>query len=153
MLLFERQALFLARKAQELEKSEGLTVVAVFFHDADPNSDEKHKNLWEKIAEAMLRGFRQEKYERGVPMVPQPISEVWFLCALKNPPYHNCGVLENLSGKPGAAKNLKKELEDLLGKSPLHDLIHEGRVDPRKIDMPSYNAFRERLEEVLASLS
>lgn len=152
MLRYARMALFLARKARELEKDAGGSVVAVCFHDADPDSRQKDEPLWEKVANAMLLGFDHEEYSLGVPMVPQPISEAWLLCALKKTPYQDCAALERLSGSRRSPDNLKKRLGEALGRGGLNDRVLDGSVDHRKIDMPSFNAFRERLRDVLSGL-
>jgi hypothetical protein len=101
----------------------------------------------------MLNGFDEEGFSRGVPMIPKPKSEAWLICALKSNPYQGCDALEDRSGSDRSPKSLKKELENLLGKQPTRDLlcdkIRTMAVDIDKIKMPSFNAFRERLEKVI----
>jgi hypothetical protein len=86
-------------------------------------------------------------------MIPKPTSEVWLLCALRENPYQGCAALEGRSGSPHSPHSLKSELEKRLGhqatRDDLCDLVTNGKIDHRRIDMPSFNAFRERLEAVL----
>jgi hypothetical protein len=71
---------------------------------------------------------------------------------LKKQPYQGCDALEHRSGNDNSPKSLKKELAKLLREEVTPDLLCKkvrGSIDPRKITMPSFKAFRDRLEEVL----
>lgn len=89
-------------------------------------------------------------------MLPKPKSEAWLLCALKANPYQSCAALENESGNDASPNNLKGELAKVLGTDPhreiLCDHFNAGRIDPHRIDMPSFYAFKTRLGEVLTAL-
>lgn len=153
MLRYARMALFLAQEARNLEENVGRDVVVVCFHDADPKNKDKGKPVWKNVANAMSYGFKRESFVRGVPMVPQPISEAWFLCALKQTPYRDCADLERLSGSRRSPDNLKERLGEALERTELKDRVLDGSVDHRRIDMPSFNAFRDRLRDVLSGQS
>ena len=87
-------------------------------------------------------------------MIPKPKSEAWIICALKREPYQRCERLEDRSGNDRSPNSLKKELEQLLGTAPsrehLCDLVADGTVSVERIRMPSFDAFRSRLEEVIS---
>jgi hypothetical protein len=105
---------------------------------------------------SILTGFEAEKISTGVPMIPKPKSEAWILCALRNK-YQYCAKLENESGNDDSPNSLKQQLEDHLGESGsrilLNDKIDDGEIDIDRItDMPSINAFKDRLNKVLELL-
>ena len=125
--------------------------MAVLFRDADTAT--AGRGTWPEKRKSVLDGFLEEGFARGVPMIPKPTSEAWLLCALRDHPYQNCAALEDRSSNPHSPHSLKRELEERLGRPPtregLCELVTNGRIDHRRIDMPSFNAFRERLEAVL----
>lgn len=142
----------LACKAVALAESEGDLVLPVLFRDAD-GTQSAGRGEWQAKWESMLKGFRDGESALGVPMLPQPKSEAWLLCACRQPAYQHCSQLEQESGNDRSPNPLKAQLDALLdGASSavqLADAVHSGRVDPQRIDMPSYNAFRARLDQVL----
>jgi len=81
-------------------------------------------------------------------MIPKPVSEAWLVCALQEHPYQNCAGLENLS-----PQSLKRRLEQLLGRRPsrkeLVQMVADRTIDVDRLKMPSFTAFRSRLEEVI----
>jgi hypothetical protein len=97
----------------------------------------------------MIRGFHDEGFERGVPMIPKPKSEAWIICAVKNTPYQGCDALEKRSGNDKSPKALKDELTEILGVLPsremLCDMVNNGTIDNNRIHMPSFKAFRRDL--------
>ena len=100
----------------------------------------------------MLDGFDEEKFSKGVPMIPKPKSEAWLICALKKNAYQNCHALENRSGNDNSPRSLKDELAKLLGERATPDLLCEKvrtKVDIDKIKMPSFQSFRDRFEQVI----
>lgn len=129
-------------------------VVAVLFRDSD-GTQTTSANDWEWKLRSMVEGFGAAAVEVGVPMLPRPKSEAWLLCALRGNPYEHCAALEDESGNDASPNSLKKMLAALLGRElnseELADLVRDGRVDPGRIDMPSYNVFRERLREAIAT--
>jgi len=148
---FFNNARGLARIAKEREGERKDDVVAVLFRDADTAT--AGRGPWSEKRQSMLDGFTEEGFAKGVSMIPKPTSEAWLLCALRENPYQGCTALEDRSGNPHSPHSLKGELEERLGHPPtreeLCDMVTNGRIDHRRIDMPSFNAFRERLEAVL----
>ncbi len=139
--------------AIEKSQTRGEQVVAVLFRDSDDRKSSGRKE-WSDKWDSMIRGFAAAKFDAGVPMLPKPISEAWLLCALKEKgPYDNCAALERRSPSPKAKRPLKQELNDVCGgnssRSNLCALVEQKRVSADNIDMPSFNAFRERLLEVI----
>jgi hypothetical protein len=128
-------------------------VVAVLFRDSD-NRASSERGEWSDKWESMINGFSNAGFSAGVPMLPKPISEAWLLCALKRKmPYENCAALERRSSSPKAKAPMKKELKDICNgdssRSYLCDLFEKGKIEASKIDMPSFNAFRDRLLKVI----
>ena len=153
---FFKNARALARLAREREKFEGCEVASVFFRDTDGTRSTK-KGLWKEKVASMNTGFAAEKYERGIPMVPKPKSEAWLICALQENPYQNCKKLEDelpgnekapLPAKDILAELMQKRGEDGFSVEMVNDWIGDGTIDLQRIDMPSFNAFKERLIEV-----
>ena len=149
---FFNNARILARVARDQEARHNVEVVAVLFRDSDGTAS-AGRGLWAEKRDSMLHGFAEEGFERGVPMLPKPKSEALILCALKYM-YQACDALEERSGNDASPNSLKAELEQFLGRWPsreeLCDMVRTGAIDFRQIDMPSFTAFRSRLDEVLA---
>ncbi len=149
---FFENARALALIAKEKAKSAKDDVIAVLFRDSDGTAAaaavcgaDKH--------DSMLAGFEHEQFLRGVPMIPKPKSEAWVICALKKNPYSGCDALEERSGNDNSPNSLKRELKQLYGHSPsreeLCEMVPNREIDIDKIRMPSFKAFRDRLEQVL----
>lgn len=151
-LYFFKHAQMLARLALTQANAIGDKVVAVLFRDADTTAS-AGRGLWDAKQQSILDGFKEEGFAYGVPMVPKPISEAWLICALKDNPYYGCGALEERSGSDRSPASLKRELELLIGQTPSRDVLcqvmESEEFDAERIDMPSFNAFRQRLIEVL----
>jgi hypothetical protein len=125
-------------------------VIAVLFRDGDGTCS-SDRTEWQSKVDAMEQGFKAARFDNGVPMIPRPKSEAWLLCAWRA--HHgSCADLERESGNDGSPKNLKDQLEKLLGLPPtaenLRDKVAES-FDIERITMPSFRAFRERLETVI----
>lgn len=146
---FYRAAYAFGVLAHEEQNNRNEKVIAVLFRD----SDSQQRGLWQDKWQSMLNGFQDAAFEYGVPMLPKPISEAWLLCALKKNPYQNCSTLEKRSSSPDAKKPMKTELSKACNgkasRSALCALIEKGNVDARQINMPSFNAFKSRLIEVI----
>lgn len=132
-------------------------VSPVLFHDADGRCSTK-PGLWKDKAESMRRGFTRSECVLGVPMVANPTSEAWLLCALKTSPYKNCEALETTVSASEQSPNWGKKL---LAKAihpaesngtTLADMVRERRIDALRIEMPSYRAFKDRLKEVVTQM-
>jgi hypothetical protein len=148
---FFNNARLLSRIAKEKAAAIGDDVVAVLFRDADGTAS-AGRGAWPGKRQSMLDGFEEEGFERGVPMIPKPKSEAWLICALKKQPYQGCNALEDRSGNDNSPRSLKKELAKLLHDDATPELLCQkvgDSVDARRIMMPSFTAFRDRLEEVI----
>lgn len=128
-------------------------VIGVLFRDAD-GTQSAGRGHWQDKWDAMELGFSVEDCTLGVPMLPMPKSEAWLICALKpNQPYQHCDSIEQESGNDRSPNSLKKQLKLVLGEDANRELLAEKllnrEVDISRITMPSFVAFRERLESVL----
>lgn len=130
-------------------------VIAVLFRDGDGTASAGRGLYQDKVA-SMQNGFAIENYQDfGVPMMPNPKSEAWLLCAIKQNPYQHCHLLEQESGNDNAHRaTLKEQLEEALRvanlNEPINELIKSGVIDVERIDMPSFNQFKEYLEAAVS---
>lgn len=149
---FTRNAQCLGLLAQAEQTSSRQPVLAVLFRDADRTASSP-RDEWRMKFDSVTRGFAQVKFSAGVPMVPRPKSEAWLLCALKAQSYMGCAVLEDAPGNDGSPRSLKTQLDDLVGGEASVELqvdwITSGRFDISRIDMPSFDAFRNALGSAL----
>jgi hypothetical protein len=148
---FFNNARILARFAKEKAAALDDEVVAVLFRDSDGTAS-AGRGEWHDKRESMLDGFEEEGCDKGVPMIPKPKSEAWLICAWKNHPYQGCEALEGRSGNDTSPNNLKDELDELLDEEVTADSLREKvgeSFDIDRIKMPSFKAFRDRLEEVI----
>jgi len=127
----------------------GIPVIAILFRDGDGTNSKKE---WSAKVESMRRGFGLAEFRTGVSMVPNPKSEAWLICALRTPAYSGCASLEDESGNDNSSNPLKDQLARLCG--GLHpsaetqaDWVRKGRVDPSRIEMPSFSVFQEDLRK------
>jgi hypothetical protein len=152
---FFNNARALAKLAKEKAQHSHAPVVAILFRDADGTASAA-RGQWADKYQSMLDGFAEENFSGGVPMVPKPKSEAWLICALKAAGHQNCAALENRSGNDHSPNALKDELAGLLPRNGAHDWlcaqIDQDQILINEIDMPSFNKFRTRLEEVLGSV-
>jgi hypothetical protein len=134
----------------------GREVVAVLFRDGDGTRSSPPDD-WQRKLESMLNGFQLAGCTTGVPMLPRPKSEAWLLCAMKPQPYQHCAALEDASGNDDSPNSLKTQLEALIGhKASAQEQaqwVRDGRVDPDRLDMPSFLIFRQHLEAAWAAVS
>lgn len=150
---FFQNARTLAAPASELSAARNdEDLIAVLFRDSDGTAS-AGRGLWEEKRQSMLNGFAAAGFSRGVAMIPRPKSEAWLLCALRANPYTACDFLEARSGNDDSPNNLKDELEAVLGEPVTRDLlaalVARRAVDVRRIEMPSFVAFRDGLHNVL----
>ena len=156
--LYFKNARAFARLALEKQEAEKDDVAAVLFRDSDGTNSSASGN-WQDKVNSMKRGFEAENFKRGVPMIARPRSEAWFICALKQNPYECCDTLEtSIPGNDDAPRNAKTILTELLtqkGKTTddLGEMVSENAINVFNISMPSFDAFRKRLEEVSLSMS
>jgi len=151
---FYINAWMLGEIAQEHEAEANDMAVAVLFRDGDGTRSAK-SGIWRDKWNSMKQGFLRAQFERGVPMLPKPKSEAWLLCAAKPNPYQNCADLENaLSGNDDSPNSAKKQLGDILPDTSAEGLKTwvETALDIDRIDMPSFNQFKQSLEKAIESL-
>lgn len=146
---FYRNARALALCAKDKEAELHDDVIAVLFRDSDGTAS-ADRGLWQNKWESIRKGFSDEGFDRGVPMIPKPKSEAWIICSVKENPYQGCGALENRSGNDKSPNSLKGELAGILGDRPsreqLCEMVNKGTIDSNRIDMPSFLAFRQSLD-------
>lgn len=127
--------------------------IAVLFRDSD-GTNASSRDEWQEKFESMVKGFERAEFDAGVPMLPRPKSEAWLLCGLKANPYIRCDALEDESGNDAAPNSLKRQLESAagghVGPTDMADWINT-RIDPTRVDMPSYTAFRDHLDVAAAN--
>ena len=131
---------------------------AVYFHDPD-QTNSGGANTAELIERAMYAGFDKASYNTGVPMIPQPRSEAWLLAYFQKNlqgqhEYNKAERFENLPANDASPNSAKKLLMQAVGASSESETYAKvtaeiGDIDWTKIDMPSFNRFRKRLEVVL----
>jgi hypothetical protein len=130
---YYKNALGLAKLAQSLTEERQQKVVAVLFRDAD-GTVSSGRGEWQQKWQSMQDGFASANY------------------AVKAQPYQHCAALEQRSGNDDSPHALKAELAQLIGDtsaSALTQLVHDGRIDPARIDMPSFNRFKQSFGQAL----
>lgn len=150
-MYYFQNARALAIIAKDLSRQLDDTVIAVLFRDADGTASAERGN-WVDKYQSMKNGFAVESYELGIAMIPNTKSEAWLLCAVKNN-YQHCENLEGIKGNDDSPNSLKSQLTTALnGKTSaveLAELVKDKAVDVERIDMPSFNQFRQDLKLVL----
>jgi len=147
---FINNAIALAKIAKEKsQKLDDDEVIAILFRDSD-GANSSDTTLWQDKVNSINQGFKIEKFDRGVAMVPKPKSEAWLICTLKEYPYHNCETLEERSGNDNSPNNLKDELAGYdISHAQINEMIQNGEIDINQIDMPSFLYFKDSLKELL----
>lgn len=149
---FTRNAQVLGQLAKADAQGSGRPTAAVLFRDGD-GTRSMPRSQWQAKFESIQRGFQIADFGCGVAMVPRPKSEAWLLCALRPPAYANCAGLEDAPGNDSSPHALKRQLDAAAGHTASADeqaqWVRDGAVDPQRIDMPSFAAFRAELERAL----
>jgi hypothetical protein len=149
---YTRNAQALGLLAGNMQDGKKEPVVAVLFRDTD-GKNSAPRDIWKTKVNSIKRGFELADFPHGVPMMPLPKSEAWLICALKDDSYNHCDALENAPGNDGSPNSLKTRLEKLIGHYPAAEeqveWVRTGKIDPERIDMPSFNAFRDALDGAL----
>jgi hypothetical protein len=145
---FFENARALARAAQAKAQEVNDHVIAILFRDTDGVAS-AGRGLWKDKYDSIIAGFQAEEYQLGVAMLPKPKSEAWLLCAVKENAYMHCASLESESGNDKAPNPLKSQLNVAMnGDSATPTLVNkikEREIDVFRIDMPSYNQFKDDL--------
>lgn len=131
--------------------------LAIYFHDTDGTRSvlKRTPNLQGIIEEATIRGFTVASSVAGVPMIPKPTSEAWFICHAKEHPYNYCHLLETqLAGNQESEDRHPKDvLDKLIGRTHrelLNDIV--DAIDLERLDMPSFNTFKENMRQALGRI-
>ncbi|KFZ30174.1 hypothetical protein IDSA_11470 [Pseudidiomarina salinarum] len=153
---FYENARALAVKAEQLSKEVNDVVIAILFRDSDGTAS-AGRGLWADKRNSVQKGFSDANYEFGVAMIPKPKSEAWLLCASSKYDYRDCEKLEHESGNDKAPNPLKSQLNDALdGQSSscrLKQMLKDRQIVAEKISMPSFNAFKSDLKDVVARVT
>lgn len=144
----------LARVARQRSEELKQDVIAVLFRDSDGTASAEQGD-WVNKYNSILKGFDAENYPFGVAMMPKPKSEAWLLCAVKDNPYQHCRQLEDESGNDRSHNPLKEQLSEALqgndSAEQINDKIRSNAIDVHRIDMPSFNVFKDNLKQVVKS--
>jgi len=114
--------------------------LAIFFVDTDKDWCE---DRYHQVKAGLIKhGFGQT----GIPMIPVKISESWLMCYLSD--YQNCPKHENATTDKTSPHYPKNVCEN---SGHTRDEIAEN-CDPNRIDMPSFNRFRDDFKIAINSL-
>lgn len=125
--------------------------IAVFHRDSD-STGSTLRSEWGTKFKSIEDGFLRAGYDRGVPMLPRPISEAWLLCVAKEYP-SNAAALEDEAGNDKAGSPLKGQLACNLGledpsAEELADWMDNAVVDATRLTaMPSFARFHTALQD------
>ena len=153
---FYGNAMTQGRMAIDLAAEVGDSVVAIFFRDTD-GTRSSHAGLWQDKWQSVCDGFKYSGFTQGVPMLPKPKSEAWFLCLAGVNPGGTCEALEELSGNDHSPQSVKSLLDATLRRhhsaDELCDWLIEHPVEGDRINtMPSFKAFHQALISTLKDL-
>jgi hypothetical protein len=143
--------------SKELEAQTREQAIAVLHRDCD-STRSAHAGTWEIKRKSMLDGFRFSQFSRGVPLLPKPTSEVWWLCAAKQQSYQHCAQLENLPGNVESSNHPKKKLDEAFGvhksAAELCEWLDDNPFDIDRAEaMPSFKEFKADLKQVVDELT
>lgn len=155
-LYFFENARVLADLAKNKAEQIDDQIVAVLFRDSDGTAS-AGRGDWNTKRNSMIQGFEAEEFEWGVAMIPNPKSEAWLLCALKDNPYQHCSQLEEVTGNDDGKTPLKSQLAEVLNEqnsvANINQMLRDKRIDIERIDMPSFIVFKERLDNVVQDVT
>jgi hypothetical protein len=143
--------------AKELEAQSGQKAIAVLHRDCD-STRSAHAGAWAIKRKSMIDGFRFSQFGRGVPLLPKPTSEVWWLCAAKPQPYQHCLQLEDLPGNVESPNHPKKKLDEAFGEhksaTELCEWLENNHFDISRAEaMPSFKEFKADFKNALDELT
>ena len=156
------KAVYLRAKAKALAllAGEEFERGAILFSDCDYTHGEissyTSKRFYLDLVEAMETGFRDaNEFRYGVPMVPRPRSESWFLCHYQERPYSK--TYEDLPANDSSDRDGK----DLLAQffqcksevSEIYSHINPEDVEWGRIQSASFCFFAKRLRNVSERLA
>lgn len=151
---FSKNTSALMSIAFTLSLRENVDVLPVFFRDCDGSCSDSKKR-WNEIRDSIINvRYGNSKSFFVCPMIPNPKSEAWILCALKEK-YHPkaCNNLEkDLSGNDNSPNSAKKILEEILGepatRTLLNSLFQNGQINPENINMDSLLMFQKDIKKI-----
>ena len=146
-------AYYIGGRAIERQKD-----AAIYFHDPDrTNSGPCDKAIG--MERAMHTGFDSSGFGKGIPMIPIPRSEAWLLAYFqkglaKQMAYNKSERFEKLPANDDSPKSAKRLLKQAVGartESETYTMVMKEicDIDWTRVDMPSFNRFRSRLESVI----
>lgn len=143
--------------AIELETQTGQEAIAILHRDCDSTRSAQAGAL-ESKRKSMVDGFRFSQFSRGVPCLPKPTSEAWWLCAAKPQSYQHCAQLEDLPGNVESANHPKKKLDEAFGEhksaAELCEWLVEFPFDINRAEtMPSFQKFKSDLKLAVDELT
>ena len=158
----EGNAVYLRAKAKALAlcASDESERGAILFSDCDYTHGEVSPSMTKKffldVIRAMELGFQEaNKFRYGVPMVPRPRSESWFLCHYQEHPYTK--TYEDLPANDssgGDGKHLLASFFHCKATEPeIYSHINADDVDWGRIQAPSFRFFATRLCNVTERLA
>lgn len=150
--------LFISAKVLALYTIEhyAMDSAVILFRDSD-GTRSAPESLWKEKWNAITSGFKAAPFNNGIPMLPRPKSEAWLLGYYQKEfkgqtEYNACERFENFSGNDNSDSSLKKLLSKAFGgiDNPYEAITQTDimTIDWNRIDMPSFNAFKERFNEV-----
>ncbi|PQA81930.1 hypothetical protein C5F52_18140 [Limnohabitans sp. TS-CS-82] len=153
--LYFNNAQQLGLMAKQLAADYAGPVMAVLFRDADGTASAPGQ-MWQAKWDSMVNGFRSVEFDFGVPMLPNPKSEAWLLCAGQKA-QHSHAALENISGNDNSPNAAKDQWEAFMG-APQNaaseaDWCANNPQDWSNLrTMPSFQAFYDRFHEVAQTI-
>lgn len=144
---FRKSAWTLLASAYKLSQETNCTVLPILFRDTDGSRSQKRvSGRWQEKHDSIAYCLDRTGTTMHIcPMLPNPKSEAWLLCALKND-YRDCAPLEGISGNDDSPHSAKSLLRECLGISITQEclvsLILERRIRFEAINMPSFNAWK-----------
>ena len=149
---FRKAARVLLASAVKLSQETNCEVLPILFRDADGSRSQRSLGRWKEKHDSIdFCMDRKQEVMHVCPMLPNPKSEVWLLCALKNN-YQSCNQLEDISGNDNSQNSAKSILRECLGTEAtqecLVELMKESVIRPEAINMPSFNAWKDDLSSM-----
>lgn len=136
----------------------GLRYSCIFHGEKRAQPLGQRNQAW-RLEDAMNAGFAVARFRFGVPMIPLPQSEAWWLAycqkGLDNQSgYNKAKRFEDIPANDHSPKLDKKLLQTAVGTESESDtyfvvMDEIGGMDGRQVDMPSFNHSRCRFGIVL----
>lgn len=148
----QREALTLAIIARDTENDAG----AVLFRDCDYPNKENGERYYREMVLAVQLGFAMaSSFRHGVPMIPKPRSESWFLCRYQKIPYMTGKYFEDVPANDTATGSGKNLLASFFNckVNEIYKHIHVNEIEWQRIKAPSFLFFKKRFIHVVEGLT